>query len=379
MGNLKNLFYSSFYSGIAAGAVGVILPIYFNERFSSSLTLMGLVFSAYSILFILLQVPASFLGDRFNRKLLLVLTPILSAIALLTYGAANRVLHIFLGRGIDGLSNSLSRASSNTMLVEVSQPHRLSESFGNMIGAFSLGYVLGFFIAGPAVNTVGYSRALVSLCVFQAASLWLVLKIRYGQAVKPIKFNIKKFFRRPHRNLKILAATGLMVSLVESMDYTVTVIYLKNVYSASLTQVGIVMGLGWLSFGATQIVSGRYSDCVGRGRCYVYGISLACAAALVIPKMSSIYGVALSLAVLCVGHGIAFPSVRGIIAEHTSESYRSQDFGFVSTFEEAGRFIGLPAMGLIADKIGYSAAFYFRGAILITAAFTVYTLIPKKK
>ncbi|MBM3309632.1 MAG: MFS transporter, partial [Candidatus Altiarchaeales archaeon] len=76
MGNLKNLFYSSFFSGIVAGALGVILPVYLSEVFKTSLTTMGFVFSAYALLFALLQIPSSFLGDRFRKKTILLVSAV---------------------------------------------------------------------------------------------------------------------------------------------------------------------------------------------------------------------------------------------------------------------------------------------------------------
>lgn len=299
-------------------------------------------------------------------------------LSVVIYGTANRIRHFAVGKSVSGFSGSLSRSPSNTLLVDISQRHRFSESFGNLIGYFSLGYVLGFFISGPAVNLLGYSDALYALIIFQVLSLVFLLRIKYEQKTTSIRFNIGKFFHKPHRNLKVLAVTGFLVTFVESMDATVTIIFLRNVYSASITQVGFVLGIGWFCFGVTQIILGKHTDRLGRKRCYVGGIALACLSVAIMPNMPSLKLVTLFFALLCVGHGIAFPAIKGIMAGYTSDTYKSQDFGFASTFEELGRFIGFPIVGLIADMAGFKSTFYLRSVVLIMAAIIVYFFIRER-
>lgn len=379
MGNLKNLFYSSLFSGVVAGALGVILPIYLSEDFKTSLTTMGLVFSAYALFFALLQIPSSYLGDRFNRKRILLVSALLEGVSVLVYGVAGKLTHFFFGKGVEGIATSISRSPSDALLIDLSEKHRFSESFGNLVGYFSVGYVFGFFIAGPLVGFLGYRKSILSLIVFQIISLLFLYRIKYGGSVNPIKFNLRKFFHKPHRNLKLLAFTGMLVTFVEYMDYTVTVIFLKDVYNASITQIGLVMGLGWLSYGLLQIISGKYSDKIGRKKFYLYGGIAAGVSALFIPNMPSIAAMALFFVLLSAGHGVAFPAIRGIIADSTSEKYRSQDFGFVATFEELGAVVGLPVMGWIADNIGFNMAFYLRGLVILLVTAFVYLLIKEKK
>jgi MFS family permease len=330
-------------------------------------------------LFAFLQVPSSFLGDRFRKKTILLVSAVLEGVTVLIYGLAGSVRHFFFGKSVEGISTSISRSPSDALLVELSEKHRFSESFGNLVGYFSVGYVLGFFIAGPLVSLFGYRRAILSLVVFQAISLAFIYLIQHKEEVKHIKFNLKKFFHKPHRNLKILAFTGLLVTLVEYMDYTVTVIFLKDVYSASLTQIGLFMGLGWLAFGVMQIISGRHADQFGRKKVYVYGGILAGIAVLLIPKTNSLLTVTLFYIVVCLGHGIAFPAIRGITADSASNQYKSQDFGFITTFEEIGGFLGFIAMGWLADNFGFNLTFYLRGTVILLVTAMVYILINEKK
>ncbi|MFH1126447.1 MAG: MFS transporter, partial [Candidatus Altiarchaeota archaeon] len=155
MGNLKNLFYSSFFSGLVVGALGVILPVYLSESFKITLTTMGFIFSSYALLFVLIQIPSSYLGDRFNRRNIMILSALLDAVAVFVYGIASKLTHFLIGKGVEGISTSLSRSTSDTLLIDLSEKHRFSESFGNLIGYFSVGYVFGYFTAGPLVSMLG--------------------------------------------------------------------------------------------------------------------------------------------------------------------------------------------------------------------------------
>ena len=379
MGNLRRLFYSSLFSGIVSGALSVIIPVYLNTGFHTTLTTMGFVFSAYGLFFALLQIPASFLGDRLNKKSMLLASGILEGVTVLVYAAGTKLWHFAAGKGLEGVSMSLSRSPSNAMLTEISEHHRFSESFGNLIGYFSIGYFAGYCMAGPLAGLLGYQGAILSLLAFQAVSVAMLMRIKHVETSRKIKFNLKKFLQRPHRSLKILALAGMFISIVETMDYTVTVIYLKDVHGASLTIIGLFMGAGWLSYGLAQVISGRISDRVGRRLLYLAGGIIAGTCILLLPKMPSLASAALFFMLLSAGHGIALPAVRGITADATSPKYRSQDFGLVTTLEELGTFIGFPLMGYLADNTGFDAAFQLRGLMVLGVTIAVYLFINENK
>jgi len=377
MGNLKRLFYSSFFSGIALGALGVILPLYLSERFNTSLTSMGLIFSAYSLFFALMQIPSSYIGDKFSRKKVIVLSSIIESLALLIYGFAKNTYYFVLGKGFEGLSQSLSRSPSNALLIDLSERDRFSESFGNLIGYYSIGYVIGFFIAGFLVSPLGYSESILILLLFQLISIFFVFSISDSRKPAEIKFNLSKFLSKPNRNLKILGITGFIVTFVEYMDYTVTVIFIRDKFSASIIQIGIIMGLSWLAFGLMQIVFGKYADRVGKKKLYFIGSFSAAILMLLIPHMSSIIYFLILFTMLYCLQGIAFPAVKGLIADSTSKKYRSQDFGLVTTLEQFGPFFGLPIMGFIADNMGFNAAYYVRSIVNILAVLIVMKFVKE--
>jgi MFS family permease len=378
MGNLKNLFYSSLFGGVASGVLSVVLPVYLNESFSTSLTSIGFIFSAYALLFALLQIPFSFLGDRMDKRKLLLFSAVLEGVCNLVYGLASSVSHFILGKGVEGTAAAVSRSPSSALLIELSERHRFSESFGNLIGFFSIGYVLGFLISGPMVESFGFRNTLFALVFFNLIALGFLLLIKHNRQAESIKFNLAKFFQKPHRHLKLFAVTGFLITFVERMDYTVSIIFMKEVYDASITQIGIAMALGWLSFGAIQIYSGRHSDKFGRRKSYLVGGVLAGLCAFLLPNMPSMGAMALLFMLLSAGHGIAYPALRGMLAESTSEKYRSQDFGFVTAFEEAGPLIGFPVMGWIADNLGFNAAFYLRGFVILAVSIIVCLAVKQK-
>jgi len=379
MGNLKNLFWSRFSSGIGVGVLGVILPLYIKAELNTSLAALGWIFAVYSLIFVLLQVPASFLGDRLNRRNILLCGSLLQVAAISIYGVSRSIWHFGLGKGVSGLGHSITRSPSSTLLVDICRRDRLSESFGNMIGFFSLGVVLGYFLAGPLSEAVGYRAAVLSVILFELIGFFYLYKIKYTQKTRPIKLNIKKFFKKPHRNLKILALTGMLVCMVECMDATVSVIFLRDRFCASTSGVGLVLGLLWLSFGLTQIEFGKRLDRWGRRRSYVVGMSLAALGSFLIPYASSLPAVALFFIILGIGHGIGFPAIKGIIAEHTSDAYRSQNFGYLTIFESLGGFIGLPLMGWIADHAGFDVVYYLRAGVLLSAVVFVFLLVKDRE
>ncbi len=374
---IKRLFYSSLLGGISLGAVSVLLPLYLSKGFGESLTSIGLLFSAASLMLVILQIPAGFLADRFGRVNVMIAGSLLKAAAFSIYGGVKSTALFALGKGVEGSGSVMARVPGDSLLIEVSDKKRYSESFGNLVGYFSIGYVIGYFIAGTMAERIGFQASFFLLVLFELASIALILGISERRETTRVKFNFRKFFSKPSRILRIFSVCGFAIGFAECMDSAVTVLFLHDSLGASVAQVGLAMGACWLAYGVVLLKFGRIIDRRGRRSYYMMGLAIASACAFLLPHSGSIPVFVLLFAALGAGFGLLVPAARGIIAKHASRKYLSQDLGFVGIFEQLGPLIGLPVMGFMADNLGFASAFYLRGILLLVPAVIVYATLGK--
>ena len=154
------------------------------------------------------------------------------------------------------------------------------------------------------------------------------------------------------RNVKALAAVSLLTDVASEMIYPLLPLFLATVLGASATVIGTIEGLAETTASMLKLVSGWWSDRLGRRKPFVvagYGL-----AALVRPLM----GLAMTpWHVLIVrlsdrtGKGIRQSARDALLADSAQESQRGRAFGFVRAGDNAGAMIG-PLVAWVMLELG---------------------------
>jgi MFS family permease len=161
------------------------------------------------------------------------------------------------------------------------------------------------------------------------------------------------------RRLFALSQAGLVEKFVDALVWVIYPVYLYQ-HGLSLTQVGSVIGVYGLSWGLSQLFTGRLSDRIGRHRLNVGGMWLCgSGVALMLLGEGQLWW-SMSAAVSGVGMALLYPNLSAAVADIAHPSWRGSAIGIYRFWRDLGYGIGALGLGLTAHLTGQvEAAFWF--------------------
>jgi MFS family permease len=156
--------------------------------------------------------------------------------------------------------------------------------------------------------------------------------------------------------LRSCSQAGLVNNLNDALAWGLVPLFLAA-EGASVTQIGLVAGLYPAVWGIGQILTGHWSDSVGRKPLIVSGMLVQAGALAVLAGSNGAVGVAAAAAVL-LGAGIAlvYPTLIAAISDAVSPVARAPTVGVYRFWRAMGYVAGGLIAGLAADAIDFSAA-----------------------
>ena len=116
-----------------------------------------------------------------------------------------------------------------------------------------------------------------------------------------------------------------------------------------------------------QFPSGAFSDKVGRLIPSAAGLSLSIVSLLILPSVATFALLAVVMALYGTAHGVLFPSISALVADHTIPEERGLATGLFHAFLTAGVTIGAPIMGWVGGMVGVELGLALSASILVLA------------
>jgi MFS family permease len=169
-------------------------------------------------------------------------------------------------------------------------------------------------------------------------------------------------WRRPA--LRSCSQAGLVNNLNDAMAWGLVPLFLAA-HGASVGEVGAVAGIYPAVWGAGQILTGHWSDRVGRKPLIVAGMLLQAGALGLLALSEGRFSVAVFAAVLLgIGTALVYPTLIAAISDAVAPIARAPTVGVYRFWRDMGYVAGGLIAGVGADALGFS------GAIAVVAGLT---------
>ncbi|HZI90261.1 MAG TPA: MFS transporter [Thermoleophilaceae bacterium] len=176
-----------------------------------------------------------------------------------------------------------------------------------------------------------------------------------------------------HPVLRSCSQAGLVNNLNDALAWGLVPLFLAA-NGASVSQIGLVAGLYPAVWGIGQILTGHWSDRVGRKPLIVSGMLVQAAALALLAGSEGAVGVAAVSAVLLgAGTALVYPTLIAAISDAVSPIARAPTVGVYRFWRDMGYVAGGLIAGLVADAIDFSAAIALVAAL--TAASGVWVAL----
>lgn len=147
----------NFYDRNVAGAV--VEPM--RKEFHLSDTQVGLLGTAFTLLYAIIGVPLGRIADVWSRKKLLASGVFIwSALTAFTYFAVNFGMLMFARLGV-GVGEAACAPTATSWLGDLVPPHRRARALGLFMLGVPVGGALSYFFSGPVAQAFGWRAAMV--------------------------------------------------------------------------------------------------------------------------------------------------------------------------------------------------------------------------
>lgn len=356
---------------------------------------MGLVASVLTLVYGLLVPVAGFLGDKINKKYIIIVSLVFWSSATLFTGASTGIVGLVLLRSIaTGGGEAFYSPSANAIIGENHDVSTRATALSIHQTALYIGIISSGYMAGALAGLYGWREAFYLFGGFGILlGIILFFRIKDSKTVSTVRKGIKPgikegfivFFKTPSAILLALAFAGMQFVGVGFLTWMPT--YLHETFDFSLARSGfdatfyhhIAAFIGVLGGGAkiTDKLSSRYIKI--RTLIQMGGLLLGAPFIYLMAKSESILIVYVAMAFFGLFRGVYDSNIFASLYDIVEERYRSTATGFMLMFafivgSTSPYLLGLlkPVLGLSNGLSSLSVVYVFAAVIIMLAVlFTI--------
>ena len=376
------------------GLISPVLPQY-ARTFDVSITMVGLLTTAFGTARLIVDVPAGRLADRVGRRPVLIAGPLVQAIGSIASGLAVSYWQLLGFRLIQGVGSAMYMTAAMITMADMSTPANRARVMSLYQGSLLLGAGLGPTLGGFVAQYLGLR---MPFFIFGAlailAALWGYLRLpetrpRQEGAEETVIATHPSPSASTHSTRGIAPVLRdlnfLLVSLV-TFGFFFMRTGARNQILPLLGQDRLGLSAGPIGFAftvaslvnfLTLLVGGTLSDRLGRKAVITPGCFIT-ALSLVMLSQSQSYGfLLLSCVVMGIGTGIAGPTPAAYVADIIPRENYSSGMSLYRVVGDLGFMIGPVFLGWMADMRGFNAPLLFTALYIVVAA-SLFQLMAKE-
>ncbi len=350
-----------------------LLPSIIDEL-QLSYTKAGLLASAFFYAYVLMQIPAGLLGDRFGRRRVLILGLLGGALAAGLTGLAGSLATLFLARALTGAFQGSLFSNDRAIIATVTPPDRIGLGQGVSFSGPGLGLTFGLVVGGLLVEILPWRTVMMLFGLGPIVAA--VLIARYVPAPPPplTRVPVRQRLRSLFSNgpLRVLALVSLCAIGDQFILATWAPLFFAEVGVADVGRAGTLAALQGVAASLGMIVSGWAHDrLVERGYASktvivagLGGLVVSMLAMAMIIVQRSIPGLAVVLFVAAFFCWSIWGAVYTLLARMVRPDELGTAFGFSNSISFVGAIVGPTATGWVRDLTGSFAAGCVLAAIL---------------
>ena len=335
-----------------------LLPLYLSEHFGATKDVIGLVLSGYTITALMIRPLSGYLVDSFPRKLVLMASFGAFAIFFAGYLAASTLLLFTIVRTLHGAPFGTLTTANATVAIDVLPSSRRTEG----IGYYGLSNNLAMAL-GPTIGIMIYQLTNSFEFIF-----WLALIVAFAGLITDatVKLPMKEIVRNKQKLSldRFFLIRGWLLGLnMVSFGFSFGVlsnylaIYGKEVMGITggtgtyfmLCSVGLMLSR---LQGSKALREGRVTFNAGSGMVIsLIGYTLF----ILVPNDIGYYGSALLIGL---GNGHIWPAFQNMTINVAGNNQRGTANSTLLISWDIGMGLGILLGGVIAELLGYSAAFW---------------------
>ncbi len=368
------------------GVLNFLLPIY-GKAVGASAVEIGLLFSVFSLMTVLLRPLVGVGLDRYGRRWFFVAGLATYALSMFSFAFSASIGGLIIARVLQGIASAVLWLAVNAIVADLARSSGRGGAFGNVSQSMNQGGMIGVFISFAVLIPMGIETGWQPLFIGYAAvgGLAALLALRrMPETRQPALENqrshlagvLRTILRS--RSLLVMMFTGLVTAASSSMLSPILMIFLQEKFPVDLQILGLAFLPSALVWAVLPARLGKLSDRFGRKPLMVLAMFIAAIDSLIVSQVSSLLALSILWAVEAVCFAASDPAGQAMVTDLTGEEQRGRVFGIYALSGGLGAVIGPLAGGWVYDAIGQTAPFLINAGVLVLGGFILWLLLEKK-
>ncbi len=385
------------------------LPISFFPNYvitlGASVASVGLFTSSFMIAFAVLSPKMGSLTDQYGRKRLMVAGILADVILGILTGLVPSWEWLLLIRVFNGAVSSAAMLASETLLMDLVEPHQRGEASGFIMSMNMIGRNIGPMVGGGIqwlVLSMGYSEIMSYRIpyfvdsVFAAVAL-LVVYFYITEPEKKTEGGRRGMQRKGGevewtRPLKVIFVNSVISGIGVGFIIPIMVLFYTDRFGMSPVGIGTIISISGFIGLLASYMAGKYSDKAGRKPLIAFGNYVSRIAGGFLPFTGNITQAGIVVSIRSLGFNISMPAFRALRADLIPPEIRGKMFGLFGMGFTAGSVVG-PILGtwiydtyrfttfnvLGFDVPGYGIPFYINAILGILSTTMIMLFIEEPK
>lgn len=363
------IYGAAFSYQITLGLIQVLVPLY-ALHLGYDLTTLGIIVASQAVFGLLLRLFAGAIADQFGERWVLWASFITMVSGMVFFIASGFFWMLILGQSFVGYSRATYWTATQSYASRIN-PERSGEIYGRVNGSGNAGGLIGAFLSGVLVTTLGYGAA------FGITGAIALIGFLGSLALPPLMArSTRRGFSAPlgqipaiarHRGMGLGGFGGFAASTAMILSGVLFIPYLRELgYSEAVN--GGMQAIGVGGSVAVGMVFGHILARLGRRLTYtlalltvglvVIGLSVGSEAYATLVPLMLMYGF------FRASLGILYPIAA---ADHSAATQRGMAMAYVGLYWGTAQLIVPVGFGALAGAVGLQASLWAAGALFLVA------------
>ncbi len=350
-----NLSTVSFLVLLGLSMVAPILPSY-AESFQVNYAMVGLVISSFAVARVFIDIPAGFLGRKYDKKVIMIFGLILIVLSSILAGTAPTYSILILARVIEGVGSALYVTSATVFLAQIAGTERRGQLMSVYSGMLLLGSIFGPSFGGIIASIYDIRAPFFAYAIaagFGIVPTLILPKLNNSEhnsnnhGHKASLQDIWIVLRYPSFLLGTLA-TFTLFFIRTGVRSTLVPLYAANNLGLEIDVIGILLTFAALATASTMVPMGSISDRIGRRNPLIAALLFSAIVTFLIPFSTDLIGLTICMIAYGAAVGLSGP-IAAYITDVSPPDRLEISMGLYRTISDFGFIMGPLLLGFLAD------------------------------